>query len=69
MEEFLRVNVEVVMFFALAEELLFQPVPAFVQIFAHFKMLRAQIVERSSASLEMILQHYCHLLLYYYSAL
>lgn len=56
-EELLRVNIEVIMFLALAEELLLEPVAALVQVFADFEVLRAQVIERGGASLEMILQH------------
>lgn len=41
MKELLRIEIKIIMFFALAKEFLFQSVPALVQVFAHFEMLGA----------------------------
>lgn len=57
MEKFLRVYVEIIVFFPLTKKLLPQSITAFVEILAHFKMLRPKIVKCCRALLEMIFEH------------
>lgn len=63
MEEFLWVEVKIIMFFSLPKKLGFHPVLPFAQVLTHFEVLWSQDVEGFNISLEMIFQHVCYIYL------
>ncbi len=63
MEVFLRVEIEVIMFFSFIEKLLFHSILASLQIFSYFELLSSQIVHEVNVSLKKV---FGHSMLYFY---